>query len=91
MIFELSEIKRIIKSNTSKNNYTKRTYIKICDDELFRLNELVGSVVTEVNETALSINKCVEYLKENMDKVSDSEFNELYTAWYFKKHPNTKE
>ncbi len=35
-----------------------------------------------------NISRSIEYLKANMDKVSDSEFNELYTAWYFKKHPN---
>ena len=80
MIFELSEIKRIIKSNTSKNNYTKRTYIKICDDELFRLNELVGSVITEVNEAALSINKCIEYL--NKEELSKEQSECLYGIWH---------
>ena len=75
----IEEIKRIIKSNTNRNNYTKAVHMRICDDELFRLNELINLIGGD-----LTIHKCIEYLKENSTKLNGSqidELNELTKHW----------
>lgn len=43
----LEEIARIISRNTWRNKYTKAKGVKIEDDELFRLNELIASLAND--------------------------------------------
>lgn len=38
----VQEIKRIVKSNSQYNRYTKSRLMKVSDDELFRLNQLIN-------------------------------------------------
>lgn len=46
---EIEEVKRIIKSNTRRNSYTKNVIFTLANDELFRLNKLLNLIEDEID------------------------------------------